>query len=102
MASIIQMEAGSPHVTDAKTFFSLSIAILLYVIIFEKNLADILSDDLQVIIFWAGVFLLILSVAPLVKWGIHGIIYIFWDRKLPERSFSYWDTLNQPQWEKNG
>lgn len=93
------MESGSPHATTAKTFFSLCLAMVLYGFFYGKNLSAILSTDLQLVLFWAGVFLVILSAAPAVKWLLRVSIY-FWDRKLPAGSFSHWDTLNQPQWER--
>ncbi|MFW9998075.1 MAG: hypothetical protein ACFFD4_38890 [Candidatus Odinarchaeota archaeon] len=94
--SLIQMEAGSPHATAAKTFFSLCLVLLFY----DKNLSFILREDLQTILFWTGALLLVLSVIAFVEWILHGVVYIFYDKNLHKKAFKFWKTLNQPQWDQ--
>ena len=89
------METGSSSATPAKVFFSISLIIFIY----DKQLSSFLTDDLQIMIFWSGAIILGLSVVPLVRGLIQLGINIVIDRNLPKEAFTFWETLNRPQWE---
>ncbi|MFW9994951.1 MAG: hypothetical protein ACFFD4_23115 [Candidatus Odinarchaeota archaeon] len=93
--SIITMEAGNPHATAAKAFFSACMAMLVY----NNALSKLLKEDLQIVLFWSGAFLLVISAVPVIEWSLQGTTWLLWDRKLSEGSITYWETLNKPQWE---
>lgn len=88
------IESGRSGTAPAKVFFSICVAILLY----PHPLSQFIDDDFQIILFWSGVALVILSVVPIVEWGLKLFIKIF-DRRLPAGSASYWETITRSPWE---
>ena len=89
------MQTESSSSVANKAFFSICLLIVFY----TESLSYILSSDLQYVLFWSGVILLGLTIFPVGEGLIRVAVYIFLDRKLKKGTFTFWKTLNEPQWE---
>lgn len=94
--SIVQIESGGSSATAAKAFTSFSVGLLFY----GNSLYEFITTDIQIMIFWASLLFLTLTILPVYYGFLKLLVHLKYDKKLVENSFSFWNTLNEPLWEK--
>ncbi|MHA2233051.1 MAG: hypothetical protein ACXAB4_11245 [Candidatus Hodarchaeales archaeon] len=93
--AMVSMESRRTPIAPAKAFFSICFTLTFF---YGQPISKLLEEDLEVVLFWSGIVLVVLSIIPLAEWGLKAVVKLF-DWRLPHKATTYWETMTRPSWE---